>query len=551
MVKMKVLALMQLSANGLPFGAEVYGVLKNSELAYIGLSFDTEAEKKAIKKELKVNDINFDDLEKEINEGIKPFLNIVAANTPFDSSESNPQTNKIRDFLTFVASQKLIGNPEMDQSEAVEYAVDKWNDNFVLADTYYVNKQQGDKTFDEEEIGRYKDKLNFIKNFYLEEMNIVSFKSNFETDPVKLSAKMYSQMLTNGEWRNAANGEGEVFGIVLDGSFAPVLNEKGEQITSIITDESNFVPGTNIVVDYNKPFENLPEDSVNNLITVYEQAVKLARKKGITYEEALKQIEKPIIPNIKFDDGKKNSKKQIDDKNNQSSILKTISDAFISPVYGSDLSEERKNDKTFINFSLTEQVTKARESILNKNNEKINNENFIPIWSKYYKTYMKYDNKLKKRILMSAEEIKNQEKKAMKRLNNGNYKVEPDAKPAIISAVKVFKGQYGLSDQKLTKIIENIGQVESEYNTKKQYNDGPARSYWQVEPTSAISFVKNASPLLKGNFEKEFAGIKRPSGTTVVKYLQSLDKKQMQDILLENGNLAATLSLGMFLNRIK
>ena len=314
------LALMQLSADGLPFGAEVYGVLKNSELANIGLSFDTEAEKTAIKKELKVNDINFDDLEKEINEGIKPFLNIVAANTPFDSSESNPQTNKIRDFLTFVASQKLIGNPEMDQSQAVEYAVDKWNDNFVLADTYYVNKQQGDKTFNETQIGKYTDKLDFIKNFLLDEMNIVSFKSNFETDPVKLSTKMYSQMLTNGEWRNAANGEGEVFGIVLDGSFAPVLNEKGEQITSIITDESNFIPGTNIVIDYDKPFENDPEDSVNNLITVYEQAAELARKEGITYEEALKQIEKPIIPNIEFDDGKKNSKKPLDifeDENSQ------------------------------------------------------------------------------------------------------------------------------------------------------------------------------------------------------------------------------------------
>jgi hypothetical protein len=549
--KNESLALMQLNADGLPFGAEVYGVLKNSELAYMGLSFDTEAEKTEIKEYLTSNDLKFDDIKKEINEGIKPFLNMVLSNTPFDSTESNPQTNKIRNFLTFVASQKLIGNPEMDQSEAVEYAVNKWNDNFVLADTYYVNKQQGDQTFDEEEIARYNDKLNFIKNFYLEEMNIVAFKSNFETDPVKLSAKMYSQMLTNGEWRNAADGEGEVFGIVLDGSFAPVLNEKGEQITSIITDESNFVPGTNIVVDYNKPFENLPEDSVNNLITVYEQAVELARKKGITYEEALKQIEKPIIPNIEFDDGKKNSKILIDEENNQSSILKTIGDAIISPLAAADLSEERKNDKTFVNLSLTKQVTKAKEYILNSNNKKINNENFIPIWSKYYKTYMKYDNKLKKLTLMSAKEIENQEKKAMKRLNNGNYVVKEDAKPSIISAVKVFKGQYGLSDQKLTKIIENIGQIESQYKTKTQYEGGPARSYWQVEPASAISFVKNASPLLKGNFEKEFAGIKRPSGTTVVKYLQSLNEKQMQDILLENGNLAATLSLGMFLNRIK
>jgi len=294
------LALMQLNADGLPFGAEVYGVLKNSELAYIGLSFDTDSEKTEIKEYLTSNDLKFDDIKKEINEGIKPFLNMVLSNTPFDSTESNPQVNKIRNFLTFVASQKLIGNSEMDQSEAVEYAVDKWNDNFVLADTYYVNKQQGDQTFEEKEIRKYNDKLSFIKNFFLDEMNIVSFKSNFETDPVKLSTKMYSQMLINGEWRNAADGEGEVFGIVLDGSFAPVLNEKGEQITSIITDESNFIPGTNIVIDYDKPFENDPEDSVNNLITVYEQAAELARKEGITYEEALKQIEKLIIPNIEF-----------------------------------------------------------------------------------------------------------------------------------------------------------------------------------------------------------------------------------------------------------
>ena len=196
-----------------------------------------------------------------------------------------------------------------------------------------------------------------------------------------------------------------------------------------------------------------------------------------------------------------------------------------------------------------EKVTEAKKSILNPNNQKINNENFISMWSKYYKTYMKKVDG--KDIVMSAKEVKNQEKKAMERLNNGNYVVEPDAKPAINSAVKVFKGQYGLSDQKLTKIIENIGQIESQYNTKEQYNKGPARSYWQVEPDSAMSFVKNASPLLKGNFEKEFAKIERPSGTTVVKYLQSLNKKQMQDILLKNGNLAATLSLGMFLNRIK
>ena len=521
--KNESLALMQLNSDGLPFGAEVYSVLKNSELANIGLSFDTPDEKKAIKKELKVNDIDFDDMEKEINEGIKPFLNIVAKNTPFDSSESNPQTNKIRTFLTFVASQKLIGNPGMDQSEAVEYAVNKWNDNFVLADTYYVNKQQGDQNFDEEEIGRYTDKLDFIKNFYLDEMNIVAFKSNFETDPVKLSAKMYSQMLTNGEWRNAADGEGEVFGIVLDGSFAPVLNEKGEQITSIITDKSDFIPGTNIVIDYDKPFENLPEESANNLITVYEQASKLARTEGITYEEALKQIEKPNIPNIEFDDGKKNSEIPVDDQSsNNKSIFKTIGDAIITPAYGSEM--------------------KIVDS--------------INTWNKFYKTETKIVNG--KAVKMSNKEIKIQKDKATKRLNNGNYNVPSEAKSSIKIAADIFDGQNSIGKGQLTKLLSDIGQIESQYDTKIQYEGGPARSYWQVEFISALDVLKqnlaaaneDKIPLFGPRFEKQFKYlIKGKSNTTVLKHLSKLSNSDMQKLLLDNSDLAATIALGIVLNR--
>ena len=51
-----------------------------------------------------------------------------------------------------------------------------------------------------------------------------------ETDPVKLSSKMRSQIRTNGEWRNTPDGEGVVLGIALDRGFAPVINSAGEQI---------------------------------------------------------------------------------------------------------------------------------------------------------------------------------------------------------------------------------------------------------------------------------------------------------------------------------
>ena len=66
--KNQSLALMQLNADGLPFGAEVYGVLKNTELANIGMSFDTKAEKDEIKEYLKSKHLKFDDIKKEINE---------------------------------------------------------------------------------------------------------------------------------------------------------------------------------------------------------------------------------------------------------------------------------------------------------------------------------------------------------------------------------------------------------------------------------------------------------------------------------------------------
>jgi hypothetical protein len=517
------LALMQLSADGLPFGAEVYGVLKNSELANIGLSFDTKAEKDAIKKELKVNDINFDDMEKEINEGIKPFLNIVAANTPFNSSESNPQTNKIRTFLTFVASQKLIGNPEMDQSQAVEYAVEAWNNNFVLADTYYVNKQQGDEKFDEEQIGRYNDKLDFIKNFLLDEMNIVSFKSNTETDPVKLSAKMYSQMLTNGEWRNAADGEGEVFGIVLDGSFAPVLNEKGEQITSIITDKSNFIPGTNIVIDYDKPFENDPEDSVNNLINIYEQASELAREKGIPYEEALKEIEKekPIIPNIEFDDGKKNLEISVND---QSSMLQF-------------------DENSQPQFASLDNIT--------------GNLNFVrKIWSKYYQTGGKNNSNLKK------------EGNALSKLILP-YTVPEDALNSINKVSNIFQNQK-ITDGRLSKEIivdylSKIGQIETQYNPEKIKQSGNyieetkflARSYWQVEPRSARSLIQenfnitkqNKEPLFGPKFEKTFRK-SYPKGDSVLQYLSTLSEKQLVPILENDMDLAATFAAADLITKL-
>jgi GH24 family phage-related lysozyme (muramidase) len=129
---------------------------------------------------------------------------------------------------------------------------------------------------------------------------------------------MRSQMSINGEWRNTADGEGVIFGIVLDNGFAPVINNKGEQVIFKFDDRSGLVPGTNIVIDFDVGFNEPESTPATMLIDTFEKANQLARDEGITYEEALEKIRKPDIPNIEFDDGKKNSKIPVDD---QSSML--------------------------------------------------------------------------------------------------------------------------------------------------------------------------------------------------------------------------------------
>ena len=308
------LALLQLRADGLSFGATVAVGLGNSTLAEIALSFDTKEEKLEIQKYLKDNEIKVIEIEQEITDGVSDFMDIVLGNTPRDSTESLTKTNEIKEFLTNVTAQHMIGNPGMSQKDATQFAIDSWNENFVLTDTYYIGKQQGDTRLNVNETNRIQDTTDLLKTFYLEDLDIVSFKSNTETDPVILSSKMRSQMRINGEWRNTPDGEGVVFGIVLDRGFAPVINSAGEQVIFKFNDKSRLVPGTDMVIDFDIGFNNPEETAATSMIDTFEKANQLARDEGITYEEALEKIRKPNIENIEFDDGKKNSKNPVGDQ---------------------------------------------------------------------------------------------------------------------------------------------------------------------------------------------------------------------------------------------
>ena len=184
-------------------------------------------------------------------------------------------------------------------------------------------------------------------------------------------------------------------------------------------------------------------------------------------------------------------------------------------------------------------------SIVNTDN------NSLDMWNKFYKTEFKIVNG--NPVQMTQEEIKIQKDKANKRLNNGNYQVPASAKSSINVAANIFSGQNGMSKEQLTKLLSDIGQIESQYKTKVQYKGGPARSYWQVEAASALDTLKQNvkidNPIFGKNFEKQFAKIKRPSGTTVLQYLSTLSNNEMKKELLNNSDLAATIALGIVLNR--
>jgi len=315
------LALIQLREDGLPFGTIASSILGNSTLSKMALSFDTEDEKKEMMAFVKKQNKSFEtEVKTNINEGISEFTDIVRRNTNLDSSQSLTQINDIEEFLTYITAQQMIGNPGMSQEDATQFAIDSWMESFVVTDTYYIGKQQGDIRLNENETNKIEDTTDLLKTFYLDDLDIVSFKSNTETDPVILSSKMRSQMRINGEWRNTPDGEGVVFGIALDRGFAPVLNSAGEQIILKFNDRSRLVPGTDIVIDFDIGFNNPEETSATMLIDTFEKANQLARDEGITYEEALEKIRKPNIENIEFDDGKKNSKNPVND---QSSMIQT------------------------------------------------------------------------------------------------------------------------------------------------------------------------------------------------------------------------------------
>ena len=257
----KVIA--QLKTSGLPEGAEIALSLGNSELAVEALALDTKQEKDSLKDFLKRetnNETKFDDISIMISEEMKDFEAILRKNVPLDSSGTLPEMEKLIDFLSYAAINRMYGKG-MNAEDAAESAANTFMQNFHLEDTYFIPKIYNGEDISASVDGII-DKANVLKDYYLPEFGAVAFKSATERDEALLTNKMKSQMQTNGQWRNTPDGEGLVFGIVLaNGSFAPVINEKGEELAFKFNDTTYTVPGTSqnfdINLKYNEELDNV------------------------------------------------------------------------------------------------------------------------------------------------------------------------------------------------------------------------------------------------------------------------------------------------------
>jgi len=149
---------------------------------------------------------------------------------------------------------------------------------------------------------------------------------------------------------------------------------------------------------------------------------------------------------------------------------------------------------------------------------------FVQDWSKYYQTSNDPQKEARATRVLKAD-----------------IEAPADAKTAIQVAAKIFAGDEGHTEQEFIDVLTKTGAVESGYRTRVQSGGGPARSYWQVEPKTAMSLVKNSHQYFGSKFHKAF-------GKDALNRLQDYDEKAWSDILEKNDALGATMAAAKWLS---
>jgi hypothetical protein len=139
---------------------------------------------------------------------------------------------------------------------------------------------------------------------------------------------------------------------------------------------------------------------------------------------------------------------------------------------------------------------------------------FAELWSRIYQTDAKFED-------MQKFDYSN--------IATGNINWEGIA--AIDSAsriaAEVFEGDEGVSKYKLEDFLKQVGRHESDLgNAMKQYEGGPARGYFQIEPVTAKDLIKNSSPYF---------------GKKAMSYLNQLGVNNLNDLLHDDQLLESVL----------
>ena len=252
-------ALAQLTANGLPVTAELSLIFDNPTLTKKFMSFDSEEKKKNLDQYLKDQGASKQiDIRNAIQEGIQEFENVVMIANQFDTSVAFNKLSDIKDTLTYYAANEMLVNGQ-NEKKAIESAINLIKGNFDVEETYFVPRKYNGKNLSDNHVEKFKEKLDIVQNYYIDEYNPDLFKSTFEDDDKELSEEMKYQIKNNGSWINSADGSGVVFGIQFnDGSFGLLTKtiidqDTGEELSVPL--KINFDD-----ISYNVPYSSIKID---------------------------------------------------------------------------------------------------------------------------------------------------------------------------------------------------------------------------------------------------------------------------------------------------
>ena len=122
-----------------------------------------------------------------------------------------------------------------------------------------------------------------------------------------------------------------------------------------------------------------------------------------------------------------------------------------------------------------------------------------------------------------------------------NFTVPGEAIDSINKSAFIFDGDMGFDAETIKENMTKIGAIESNYTTKVQADEGPARSYWQVEPATAKSLLNNSSALFGPKFNEVFAQYAE-GDKTASEVLAGKSTKDLQTLIENDSDLGAAFA---------